>query len=446
MRRALARRVIFSMKEWATRKRSLEVLAELERTQWCSREEIIRLQWTRLQRLVRHAYETVPYYRTLFRQLGITPESIQDFRGFSDLVPSLSKADVQREGRALRSERPDLRPVRFMTSGSTGRPTVLWGDALSASYGFAAGLRGRRWWGVDLCAPEFKFWGISAPFEGTIRGKARSYGKWLKDWLLLTTVVSPFDTSEDRLRRLHGRVIRQRPELLFGYGVAIYLFAKFLRDERLSLEGWRPKVVIYTSESLQRSQKELIEEVFGARLVCEYGCVEAGALGYECEAGRIHLSEEIAYFEVELETGELLITPLMNLTFPLLRYRIGDLVEVAPGACPCGRQLLALKSIVGRDNDLVRKPDGRPVHAELFDYVMRQQPGVRRYRVVQRRADALEVLLETGGGVSPEQLDRLRETLLERVGREFFVEVRVVDRIPNDPSGKFRWVISEIGA
>ncbi|MFQ5913294.1 MAG: phenylacetate--CoA ligase family protein [Nitrospinota bacterium] len=430
----------------ATRKASLAALAELEQTQWYSREEILRLQWDRLRRLVDHAYKTVPYYRALFRRLGIKPDSLRDSGDFSRLVPALSKTDIQREGDALRSEAPGPYPRMSRTSGSTGTPTTIWSDAVSSSYGYAGGLRGRRWWGVDVCAPELKFWGVSAPFERTFRGKALSYGKWLKDWLLLTTVVSPFDSSEERFRKVHGLLLRKRPELVFGYGVAIYLFAKFIRDAALPLGGWRPKVVIYTSESLHRSQKEVIEEVFGTRLVCEYGCVESGVLGYECEAGRIHLSEEVACFEVEPETGELLITPLMNLTFPLLRYRIGDVVEVAPDDCPCGRQLLALRRIVGRDNDLVRRPGGQVVHAELFDYVMRQQPGVRRYRVVQKRIDALEVLLETDGTISSDQVELLKGVLLEHVGREFFIEAHVVSRIPNDPSGKFRWVISEVSA
>src|SRR5262249_40655553 len=48
----------------------------LMRTQWASPRQIQKLQETRLRRMIRHAYQHVPYYRELFERLKIRPEEI----------------------------------------------------------------------------------------------------------------------------------------------------------------------------------------------------------------------------------------------------------------------------------------------------------------------------------------------------------------------------------
>ena len=44
----------------------------LEKTQWLSRKEIERLQQKNLRVMLKHAYESVPYYRRLFRERGLS--------------------------------------------------------------------------------------------------------------------------------------------------------------------------------------------------------------------------------------------------------------------------------------------------------------------------------------------------------------------------------------
>jgi phenylacetate-CoA ligase len=76
-------------------------------------------------------------------------------------------------------------------------------------------------------------------------------------------------------------------------------------------------------------------------------------------------------------------TPLHNRSMPLLRYDVGDLVELAPGdaKCACGRSLPLVAAVHGRTEDAVLTPDGRCVTA-LFvvpDFV----PGVSGVQFVQ---------------------------------------------------------------
>jgi hypothetical protein len=46
-------------------------LAALEKSQWCSRDEIEAQHLARIQLLMRHAVNLVPFYRDRFRSIGL---------------------------------------------------------------------------------------------------------------------------------------------------------------------------------------------------------------------------------------------------------------------------------------------------------------------------------------------------------------------------------------
>jgi len=69
-------------------------LKRLEETQWYTREELRKLQWHKLKRLLQHAYEHVPYYQKQFKKSGLSPESINNPEDFGQL-PFLNKEDIR---------------------------------------------------------------------------------------------------------------------------------------------------------------------------------------------------------------------------------------------------------------------------------------------------------------------------------------------------------------
>ncbi|MBE9505966.1 MAG: phenylacetate--CoA ligase family protein, partial [Chloroflexi bacterium] len=80
-------------------------LAELEESQWWPRERIEELQAERLQRLIRYAYDHVPYYRRLMNERGLTP---RDITSAADLpkLPILTKDIIRDNLEAMCSEGP----------------------------------------------------------------------------------------------------------------------------------------------------------------------------------------------------------------------------------------------------------------------------------------------------------------------------------------------------
>ncbi len=54
----------------------------LFKTQWYTESDLIAYQENQLEKLISHAYETVPYYRQIFKERKLVPE---DIKKISDL-------------------------------------------------------------------------------------------------------------------------------------------------------------------------------------------------------------------------------------------------------------------------------------------------------------------------------------------------------------------------
>ncbi len=446
MKGFLVRRLAYPAKEKILGRRTLSIALQLRKTQWLSREELRERQWKMLQEQITNAYHKTEFYRELFRDAGAAPGDIRGFEDYANL-PIVSKAAYAAAGEGLVSMGRSGAVGFSMTSGSTGQPSRIPVSREKGEAALAHALRGREWWGVEIGAREFKFWGRAAAFERTFAGRTRARLKLAKDRLMNVRPVSPFDMSLQALDDLAATFIDDCPDLVFGYGRAILLFAQHLSARGIDVRSSKPKAVIYTSEHLVAAQRDFIAAVFGAPVASEYGAVECGIIGYDAPCGSMHASDESLYLEQTGDPGRLIVTHLGSSAAPLLRYDLGDRVELAPPSvtCACGRGLSVIRSMSGRNNDLVVRPDGQVIHAELFDYVMRQQLGVRRFRIIQSHAAEIEVLLEMNDRrATVYAIADIPQVLRPFTGGDMKVSVREVEHLAPLPSGKFQWVVSTL--
>lgn len=116
------------------------------------------------------------------------------------------------------------------------------------------------------------------------------------------------------------------------------------------------RALLVAGEPLSRARRNRIEQLWQTRVVEEYGASETGGLAGECPHGRLHLWADRAIFEVydpatgrtgAAGVGELVVTPLFRAAMPLLRYHLGDHVEVSYVDCPCGWTLPTVR-VLGR--------------------------------------------------------------------------------------------------
>ncbi len=98
--------------------------------------------------------------------------------------------------------------------------------------------------------------------------------------------------------------------------------------------------------------------------------------------------------------------------------------------------------IAGRKTDHLVASDGTYRHALSLIYKLRANDGIARFQVRQAVDRSVEVRVAVRSGV---KLDRKRvlEDVRECIGPDVPAELRVVDGIGFESSGKFRQVVSQ---
>jgi phenylacetate-CoA ligase len=423
-----------------------------ERSQWFTPEEHVRYQEQCLRQVIRQAYHRVPYYSDLFRSLKLRPE---DIRTPGDLrkLPTLSKATLRDEFQRLRATDSRRHRARLaQTSGSSGQQLRFLLDRPANVLEFVYYWRHWGWSGYRLgCRfaelSSHYFMG-DTPHAGCLFHRQR-----LTNRLLLNSLsIGPHTAL-----KYAAIMRRQRPAYLKGLASALYYFAFFLEDagvRDVALNG-----VFSTGEMLLPHQRRVIERVFHCRVLDSYGHMERTVAISECPHGGLHINPEYGVLELHerpvagdpraggrVITADVIGTSLHNLSMPLLRYEVGDVVEVDehPGACSCGRAMPTVRRINGRQEDAILTRDGRVITTLFiaFDKV----PGVAHWQVIQDEPDRLLIRLVRDAAYTRASEASLLLLLRRFVGPDMrlTVEYLSLEALRRDVTGKFRTIVSRI--
>jgi phenylacetate-CoA ligase len=417
----------------------------LERTQWLPRDELLEYQRRRLRLVLEHAFEHVPYYRELLASLGLGRSDIRDVEDLRRL-PILDKETVQNRAEALLADDAQrYSPTRYSTSGTSGRPLHFYLDRGANALEFVYYWRHWSWGGfrlgnrfAELSSHYFlKRPGLNdAPFR---------YQPHLRRLLLNGSHI-----SAARSRLMADAIRRYRPRFLKGLASGLYFLALTLREAGVS--DIQFECVFSTGELVTRMHRRLIESVFGCRLLDSYGHMERTVGISECLEGGYHVNSDYGLLQFEHpRVGEdgrrtlarVIGTSLYNFAMPLIRYDVGDEVElpVDDRICPCGRTLPLVAAIRGRCQDIIVTPGGNYVTA-LF-IVPEMIAGTRFVQFIQTAEQRLEVRVVPDTQFSEDTARQLGSHTRRLVGAGLKVEVRTVEEtdLIRDKSGKVRSVI-----
>lgn len=435
--------LLFPLHERLKHHDTVAVRRRMEEVQWWPADRVAALQLQGLRALLQDVAVHVPYYRDLFAQAGFDPAGIQ---GITDLqcLPFLTKSIIRANTEALKHTHAQGLS-RFNTGGSSGEPLIFFIGNKRVSHDVAAKWRATRWWGVDIGDPEMVIWG--SPIE---LGKQDHIKHW-RDRLLRTRLLPAFEMSEPKLDQFIATIRAVKPRMLFGYPSALALIAQHAQKRGVAMNDLGIQVAFVTSERLYDEQRSTIAQVFGCKVANGYGGRDAGFIAHECPAGGMHLTADDIVVEIIDDegrpqppgvAGEIVVTHLFTNDFPFIRYRTGDIGVLGATRCACGRGLPLLQDIQGRSTDFVVAADGTVMHGLSLIYILRDLPGVKSFKVVQETQAFTRVLLVTDEGFAPDAVAQIVSGFKQRLGAEVSVVVDLVDSIPADKSGKFRYIIS----
>ena len=435
--------VLFPIQERLKAHETVVLRRRMEDVQWWDKDRIAALQLTRLRELLLDVATHVPYYRETFGKIGFDPTTVQSVADLNRL-PLLTKAVIRANTDKLKHANAQGL-ARFNTGGSSGEPLIFFIGRKRVSYDVAAKWRATRWWDVDIGDPEIVVWG--SPIE---LGK-QDRVKQIRDKLMRTHLLAAFEMSEAKLDGFLSSIRSVRPRMLFGYPSALTHIAKHAQKRNVAMTDLGIKVAFVTSERLYDDQRNTISEVFGCKVANGYGGRDAGFIAHECPHGNMHVTADDIVVEIvdELgqvlpvgQAGEIVVTHLSTNDFPFIRYRTGDIGVLGSAVCPCGRGLPILQDIQGRSTDFVVASDGTVMHGLSLIYILRDLPGINAFKVIQESRVFTRVLLETENGFAPISSQQIIDGFKRRLGQDVSVVVELVDNIPAEKSGKFRYIIS----
>ena len=439
--------LVFPLQEQLKRHTTVAVRRRMEQTQWWTPEQIAALQAERLRALLTDAAQ-VPYWRDLFARLHFDPRAVTSVQDLQ-VLPLLDKANIRAHTDAMKH--PQAQGLaRFNTGGSSGEPLIFYIGKERVSHDVAAKWRATRWWGVDIGDPEIVVWG--SPIELGSQDRVR----WLRDKLMRTQLLPAFEMTEAKLDAMVATIRRTRPRMLFGYPSALSHIARHARQSGQRMDDLGICVAFVTSERLYEDQRASIGAVFGCPVANGYGGRDAGFIAHECPSGGMHLTAEdivvelvdVAGQPVPLgQAGEIVVTHLATKDFPFIRYRTGDVAVMDTQRCACGRGLPMLKEIQGRSTDFVVAADGTVMHGLALIYILRDLPGLHRFKIVQQTLTHTQVLLQPESSFDANRyLPLIVQGFKRRLGDQVHVQVEVCGELPAERSGKFRYVVSHVKA
>ncbi|MBX3400080.1 MAG: phenylacetate--CoA ligase family protein [Gemmataceae bacterium] len=419
--------------------RHLQFLRTLRRTQFDPPEIVRARQLAALQAILRHAFDTVPFYRAAWAAAGVHPNDVKDF---ADLrrFPIVTKTDLRTRAAEFHSEAYRGPYVTKRTSGSTGVPLTIRLDEAGKQWKYAGTLRGDEWSGWRLGQRVAKLWGNPEYRHSGFKGRLRN--------AILDRAVH-LDTvrlTDARMRDFVTAIRRHRPGLLFGHAHSLYLIADRLKKQ--GIDDVRPNGIVSTAMPLHDWQRKTIEEVFGTKATDRYGCEETSLIAGECEVHRgLHVNADSVHVEVESgePTGPLLVTDLCNHAMPLIRYRNGDHVTLTDRICSCGRGLPLIEKVEGRDADYVVTPTGSLISGiSLTENFACLIEGTAQVQIVQEAVTHLRLRIVPSEAFGVDSRRQIARLVGDTFGPTMRHDIELVDAIPQEPGGKYRFCISKV--
>ena len=400
------------------------------------RKALEELQIEKLRSMLKQIYGRNRFYTDKLDAAGIHPESIKTLDDLKRL-PLTSKSElVQAQSDALplgsNATFEESAYSRFhQTSGTTGTPLRVLDTPESWDWW------GRCWGHVLAGAGLTENDRLFVPF---------SFGPFIGFWAAvegarkINALMIP-GGGRDSLQRLHLMKELGVTAMCCTPTYALRL-AEVARESGFDLSQIPLRTLIHAGEPGANvpATKARIESVWNAKCFDHAGASEIGAHSFECEVqpNGTHVTESEFIVEVlnpetqeavpEGEQGELIITNLGRIGYPVIRYRSGDLVVLNQQTCACGRSFARFEGgVLGRADDMV-VVRGINVFPSAVENLVRQCEAVEEFRITvstNREMGNLAIELDLSKNANPESA---RKTVDQAIQNELSLrpEISVV--------------------
>jgi phenylacetate-CoA ligase len=420
----------------------IEALAayNLLRSKGKSPEEIKHIQEQKLHKLIKHAYEKVPYYHQLFDTNGLKPEDIQTIDDLRK-IPFYTK-EIARSFplEYITAKGLDISKCRIgYTAGSTSIPMKVyynWRDA--------------RMIGIALVR-NFLAFGVKSYYRAAEffmnEGYTRKRGMFDRIGIWRSWKFSPWEEPEPLLQKLKI----WKPQVIYGYFMTLKLLAETILKKEI--KGIAARVVISSAGILDEQTREQVKNAFNAQVFDYYGSWEGGNIAWECPICEgYHINTDMVIVELLKdgrpaapgEEGEVVLTNLYSHAMPFIRYSQRDVATLSPDKPKCGTPFPLIKQISGRFIDFIILPSGKRISPLPIMSVMVKAPKVNQFRIIQDEINHLSVEIVACKDFNQSHRTEIEQRLKNVIGSDIKIDIESVKQIEFPPSRKRRLIYSKV--
>lgn len=356
------------------------IFSFLKKTEKWSLNELENYQLEKVNELLDFAIKYSTFYKEKYKDVNVKINSLEDLKK----LPYLNKEELLKNALSIQTTYSFKKVFKAVTSGTSGNSLTFFRDEFSDSFNRASINRGYSWHSVQPWNKNGYFWGFNFTFYKKIKTS-------LLD--LLQNRFRVFSYEEKEFNKFVRKLKNAR--YIHGYSSMIYQTARLINQNKLP-KPKNLKMIKGTSEKIYDNYQNEILSAFGKRIINEYGATESGIIGFECAYGSIHINMEGVI--VEVIDNEILITNLQMKSFPIIRYKLGDYVELASDKkCKCGLEHKIIKEITGRIGKNIYGINN--IYPSLyFYYIFKNLDKIKNiklnYKIVQKEKGKLEFFIE----------------------------------------------------
>ena len=412
----------------------------IESEKWSS-GEIEAYQNEKLRGLIRHAYESVPYYRERWQALKLTPDDIKT-RNDLPKLPVLTKEEVRQNADRMVSQKSD-RTALFArhTSGTTGKALHFYMTREAIAFQWAVWWRLRVRFGVNPGA-----WHVNFTGQRVVPITQRKPPYWRWNYPMRQVLINQQSLTPDKIASIVGLLNRRHYDFYAGYPSFIHMMSLNASEAGLRLAS-PPRVIFTGAENMLDFQRRDIQAFTGAMLTDHYGCTEACCNASRCPEFVYHEDFEFGIMEgLEQSPGDpvksIVATGFACDAFPFIRYEVGDTAVWDDQPCSCGRHSRTLQRIEGRREDYIVTPEGARIGR--LDYLFKDSLNVKEAQIVQERHGELTIRLVRRPAYAMKDEMEIRRDIASWLSPTLAVQFDYVPEIPRGSNGKFRGVVSRL--
>lgn len=277
------------------------------------------------------------------------------------------------------------------------------------------------------------------------KNKLWRYNYTMKQMLYAARYITP-----ENVGHIYGNLRKFKPVSMDGSPSSLHILAKYMIRNHITAD-WDVRAIFPTNEILFPHVKRDLEKAFNTVVIDQYSTSEGAPFIYSNSKGEYNLAPETGVFEFfrkDHHLYEMVVTSFINDTTPIVRYKVGDQVEMESDKeyMNSFEDECRVTKIIGRGPEFLYTSDGHKVRSIIVSWIIDGLEDILPHtQFIQKALDKVTVNIVVEDNFTESDELILLERVKKMLGQDVDVTFKYMNSIPKEKSGKVRFIINEVG-